>query len=115
MAKHSFGAVSHSTRGSDVAQDPSRQLDQRRTVDVGRQPGRTAAQGAQLAPVAREDEGGQGGDPTLVRACDCRKPRPGMLTALLARLGADASRSWMIGDGAGDVEAGRAAGVKTAL
>jgi D-glycero-D-manno-heptose 1,7-bisphosphate phosphatase len=79
---------------------------------------RLAAEGVRVAAVEvcmHHPEGGQGGDPTLVRACDCRKPRPGMLTALLARLGADASRSWMIGDGAGDVEAGRAAGVKTAL
>ena len=38
-----------------------------------------------------------------------------MLTALIERLGADAARTWMIGDGAGDVEAGRAAGVHTAL
>jgi len=60
-------------------------------------------------------EGGAGGDPSLVRACDCRKPKPGMVTALLARLNADRERSWMIGDGAGDLQAGRAAGVKTAL
>jgi D-glycero-D-manno-heptose 1,7-bisphosphate phosphatase len=60
-------------------------------------------------------DGGQGGDPALVQRCDCRKPRPGMLTTLVRRLDADAARSWMIGDGAGDLEAGRAAGVKTAL
>jgi D-glycero-D-manno-heptose 1,7-bisphosphate phosphatase len=33
----------------------------------------------------------------------------------MARLGADAARTWMIGDGAADLEAGRAAGVHTAL
>jgi D-glycero-D-manno-heptose 1,7-bisphosphate phosphatase len=60
-------------------------------------------------------DGGQGGDASLVVRCDCRKPKPGMLTALLGRLGADRARSWMIGDAAGDLEAGRAAGVKTAL
>jgi D-glycero-D-manno-heptose 1,7-bisphosphate phosphatase len=38
-----------------------------------------------------------------------------MLTTLLGRLDADPARSWMIGDGAGDLEAGRAAGVRTAL
>jgi len=60
-------------------------------------------------------DGGPGGDASLVGRCDCRKPRPGMLTALVGRLGADAARSWMIGDGTGDVEAGRAAGLRTAL
>ena len=59
--------------------------------------------------------GGPGGDAELVRACECRKPRPGMLTALLARLGADAEASWMIGDSPVDVEAGRAAGLRTAV
>jgi D-glycero-D-manno-heptose 1,7-bisphosphate phosphatase len=58
--------------------------------------------------------GGPGGDPALVRACDCRKPKPGMLLALLARFGGDRARSWMIGDAAVDAEAGRAAGVRTA-
>ena len=60
-------------------------------------------------------QGGPGGDPALVQACDCRKPRPGMLRALLGRLGGDPRRSWAIGDSAADVEAGRAAGLRTAL
>jgi D-glycero-D-manno-heptose 1,7-bisphosphate phosphatase len=60
-------------------------------------------------------EGASSGDPELVRACDCRKPKPGMLTSILERFGADRSRSWMIGDSMGDIEAGRAAGVRTAL
>ena len=60
-------------------------------------------------------DGGEGGDPALAVVCECRKPKPGMLRALLARFGADPARSWMIGDGAGDLEAGRAAGLRTAL
>ena len=60
-------------------------------------------------------EGGQGGDATLVGPCDCRKPGPGMLNALVKRLDADRARTWMIGDATGDLEAGRAAGVKTGL
>ena len=48
-------------------------------------------------------------------ACDCRKPKPGMLTALMSRLDGDPARSWMIGDGTADVEAGRAAGLRTGL
>jgi D-glycero-D-manno-heptose 1,7-bisphosphate phosphatase len=59
--------------------------------------------------------GGPGGDPSLVRACDCRKPAPGMLVALLARLRGDRARSWMIGDKDVDCAAGRAAGVHTAF
>jgi D-glycero-D-manno-heptose 1,7-bisphosphate phosphatase len=55
-------------------------------------------------------QGGSGGDPTLARSCDCRKPKPGLLLALLRRLDGDASLSWMIGDGAADLEAGRANG-----
>ena len=51
----------------------------------------------------------------LVRACDCRKPGSGMFRSLLARLGADPARSWAIGDSAADLEAGRAAGLRTAL
>ena len=45
--------------------------------------------------------------------CDCRKPKPGMLLRAAADLGIDLSRSWTVGDGARDVEAGLAAGTKT--
>lgn len=70
---------------------------------------------AALEACMHHPDGGEGGDPTLALRCDCRKPKPGMLNTLLGRLGADRARSWMIGDGAGDLEAGRAAGVRTAL
>ena len=76
------------------------------------------AQGVSIAAVEvceHHPQGGPGGDPALVRTCDCRKPRPGMLRSLLARLGGDAARSWAIGDSPADVEAGRAAGLRTAL
>lgn len=39
-----------------------------------------------------------------------RKPNPGMLLEAAARHGLDLSRSWMIGDSAKDIEAGRRAG-----
>lgn len=76
------------------------------------------AQGVSIAAVEvceHHPEGGPGGDPDLVRTCDCRKPLPGMLRSLLARLGGDPARSWAIGDSPADVEAGRAAGLGTAL
>jgi D-glycero-D-manno-heptose 1,7-bisphosphate phosphatase len=38
-----------------------------------------------------------------------------MLLALVERLGADRTRSWMIGDSSGDVQAGRAAGLRSGL
>ena len=47
--------------------------------------------------------------------CDCRKPRPGMLLALAEELDLDLGASWIIGDTAADVAAGRAAGCLTAL
>jgi D-glycero-D-manno-heptose 1,7-bisphosphate phosphatase len=80
-----------------------------------------ANQGVQIAAVEacmHHPEGGAGGDPALVKACDCRKPRPGMLNALLARLApndVDRAGSWMIGDSAGDIQAGHAAGLKAGL
>ncbi len=46
----------------------------------------------------RTTDGGAGGDASLVRACDCRKPKAGMLDAIVARLGADRAGSWMLGD-----------------
>jgi len=60
-------------------------------------------------------QGGPGGDVSLVRACECRKPKGGMLDAIVARLGADRSRSWMLGDSASDVQAARAAGLRAGL
>jgi D-glycero-D-manno-heptose 1,7-bisphosphate phosphatase len=79
---------------------------------------RLAAEGVRIAALEaclHHPEGGPGGDPSLVGPCECRKPKPGMLRTLISRLDADRARSWMIGDGAGDLEAGRAAGLKTGL
>jgi len=79
---------------------------------------RLSKQGIAIATVEacmHHPTGGAGGDPSLVRACDCRKPKAGMLEAIVARLGADRSRSWMLGDSSGDVQAGKAAGLKAGL
>jgi D-glycero-D-manno-heptose 1,7-bisphosphate phosphatase len=46
-------------------------------------------------------------------ACDCRKPKPGMLLAGAAEFDVDLARSYMVGDRRGDVEAGIAAGCRT--
>lgn len=47
--------------------------------------------------------------------CDCRKPRPGLLWRAMADLDIDPSRSFMVGDKATDVAAGRCAGCRTLL
>lgn len=49
--------------------------------------------------------------PDFTAACPCRKPEPGMLQEGAERLGLDLARSWMVGDAARDLEAGRRAGV----
>ncbi len=70
---------------------------------------------AALEVCMHHPEGGEGGDPALAGPCDCRKPKPGMIDRLVTRFGEDRAATWMIGDARSDVEAGRAAGVKTAL
>jgi D-glycero-D-manno-heptose 1,7-bisphosphate phosphatase len=79
---------------------------------------RLAAEGVRIAALEvcmHHPEGGPGGVAALARTCDCRKPLPGMLRAVLARLGGDPARSWMIGDALADLQAGRAAALSTAL
>lgn len=46
--------------------------------------------------------------------CDCRKPKPGMLLQAAEKYNIELSSSWMVGDSEQDVEAGLAAGCKTA-
>jgi D-glycero-D-manno-heptose 1,7-bisphosphate phosphatase len=65
--------------------------------------------------------GGGGGDLELVKTCACRKPLPGLLLECLGALGLDGDSAsetkpaWMIGDSPGDVQAGLAAGMRTAM
>jgi len=60
-------------------------------------------------------EGSPHGVAELAAACDCRKPKPGLLLRAIANGGFEPSRSWMIGDSPTDVEAARHAGVRAAL
>ena len=48
-------------------------------------------------------------------ACDCRKPKPGMLRDGARRHAIDLGRSYLVGDRWRDIEAGAAAGCRTAL
>jgi D-glycero-D-manno-heptose 1,7-bisphosphate phosphatase len=45
--------------------------------------------------------------------CDCRKPRPGLMTRAAQRYGIDLSRSYLVGDRWRDIDAGVNAGCKT--
>jgi len=47
--------------------------------------------------------------------CRCRKPSPGLLQRAAQDFRIDLGRSWMIGDHASDIAAGRQAGCRTAL
>jgi D-glycero-D-manno-heptose 1,7-bisphosphate phosphatase len=47
--------------------------------------------------------------------CTCRKPLPGMLLDAAKEHHIELSSSWMIGDSASDIEAGKRAGCKTIL
>lgn len=49
----------------------------------------------------------------LVEACLCRKPQGLMIQKAMARYGIDPASSWMIGDAERDVQAGKAAGIRT--
>jgi D-glycero-D-manno-heptose 1,7-bisphosphate phosphatase len=70
---------------------------------------------ARVAACMHHPDGGAGGDASLVGPCDCRKPKPGLLLELMKVLEALPERTWMIGDSTADVEAARAAGVRSGL
>jgi D-glycero-D-manno-heptose 1,7-bisphosphate phosphatase len=57
-----------------------------------------------------------GVDPELTRACDCRKPAPGLVLAAARALGvSNVAASWVIGDSDVDIEAGHRLGCRTIL
>jgi D-glycero-D-manno-heptose 1,7-bisphosphate phosphatase len=77
-----------------------------------------AAEGGEwddLRMCPHHPDGGPAGRPEYVRDCACRKPRPGMLLDAARDHGLDLARSWMVGDGLNDIQAGRAAGCRTIL
>ena len=49
----------------------------------------------------------------LIKQCDCRKPKPGLLIKALRKYNVDLSGSYMVGDSCTDVEAGAAIGIRT--
>lgn len=60
-------------------------------------------------------KGYEGERPELKIDCDCRKPKPGMLLKAAVDFNIDLSRSWMVGDGENDIQAGINAGCKTVI
>ena len=61
------------------------------------------------------DKGFEGERAELKVACECRKPKPGLLRAAAENMNSDISRSFMIGDSTADIAAGQAFGVRTIL
>ena len=55
------------------------------------------------------------GEPPYRADCDCRKPKPGLITRATADFEVDLSRSWMVGDRYSDVVMARNAGVRSAF
>ena len=53
--------------------------------------------------------------PDFTGPCMCRKPAPGMLLEASLRYDLDLRQSWLVGDSAGDLGAGAAAGCRTIL
>jgi len=49
------------------------------------------------------------------KICDCRKPKPGLILKAAEEQDIDLTKSWMIGDGITDIQAGQTAGCKTIL
>ncbi len=72
---------------------------------------RFAAAGAPLTAIYHCPHHPTEGRGPLRRACDCRKPAPGMLLAAIRDLGIDPARSVMFGDKRSDMQAAAAAGV----
>lgn len=56
-------------------------------------------------PLTKEDY--------LIKTCNCRKPKSGMIEAAADKYNLDLDNSYMVGDSFTDVQCGRAAGVKT--
>lgn len=77
-----------------------------------------AADGAEwddLRYCPHHPKGSDGGRAEFTMECSCRKPLPGMLLAAAEEHGIDLAKSWMVGDGLNDIQAGRAAGCRTVL
>jgi D-glycero-D-manno-heptose 1,7-bisphosphate phosphatase len=55
------------------------------------------------------------GAPPYRQACECRKPKPGMLLRAARELSIDLDRSWVVGDRHGDLQLAWSVGARAAL
>jgi D-glycero-D-manno-heptose 1,7-bisphosphate phosphatase len=55
------------------------------------------------------------GEPPYRLDCDCRKPKPGLITRAARDFDIDLKNSWMVGDRYSDIQLARNAGVKSAF
>lgn len=55
------------------------------------------------------------GEPPYRVDCDCRKPKPGLITRAANDFRVDLKKSWMVGDRYSDIELARNAGVNSAF
>ena len=55
------------------------------------------------------------GEPPFRLDCDCRKPKPGLVTRAAQDFEIDINESWMVGDRYSDIELARNAGLKSAF
>jgi len=55
------------------------------------------------------------GEPPYRFDCDCRKPKPGLISRAAQDLDIDLNKSWMVGDRYSDIELARNAGLKSAF
>ena len=55
------------------------------------------------------------GEPPYRVDCDCRKPKPGLITRAAGDFHVDLKNSWMVGDRYSDIQLARNAGVKSAF
>lgn len=76
---------------------------------------RLAAGGARVDAFYHCPHHPDGSEPALSIACDCRKPKPGLLLRAAQELDLNLAGSFAVGDRWHDLEAGRAAGTRTVL
>ena len=74
-----------------------------------------AAEGARLDGLYTCTHHPSEGHPPFRAECDCRKPKPGLLTRAARDLQLDLTSSWIVGDRPSDLAAGVALGVRGVL
>lgn len=74
-----------------------------------------AQKGAALDKIYYCPDHPEGAIPRYRRESTWRKPKPGMLLAAAEELDIDLTDSWLVGDSAHDIDAGKSAGCKTVL